>query len=259
VPKPNKDKARNSMTSDKNPFGALSSPVIAAGSLALWIALLIVFYSMPQWDLVAASWFFDPETCAATQRAAGMYCAGFTFQLYPLVSGIRELLHPVPAILGGILIVILLIELRGGMRWRNPGIRMKGVLIAALLLGPGLLVNGILKEFWGRPRPWMTEDFGGWLPFVEAGVNTDYCARNCSFVSGEAAAAGWLMCLSLLLLVKNRIVAGIAVAAISVVMALFRVAFGAHYLSDAVLGFTSTIVIFLMLAAISEMTAPRRG
>jgi membrane-associated phospholipid phosphatase len=41
-------------------------------------------------------------------------------------------------------------------------------------------------------------------------------------------------------------------------MAGLRVAFGAHYLSDAVLGFTMTIVIFLVLAAFAEWTVARQ-
>ena len=104
----------------------------------------------------------------------------------------------------------------------------------------------------------MTEEFGGWLPFIEAGTKTDYCASNCSFISGEASTAGWLMCLALMLAVRRRWGFAAAVAAVSVVMASLRVVFGAHYMSDAVLGYLSTIVIFSVLAVASEWIAERR-
>ncbi|MBI4965071.1 MAG: phosphatase PAP2 family protein [Desulfomonile tiedjei] len=35
------------------------------------------------------------------------------------------------------------------------------VVILTIALGPGLLVNGILKEYWGRPRPAEITAFGG--------------------------------------------------------------------------------------------------
>jgi membrane-associated PAP2 superfamily phosphatase len=37
--------------------------------------------------------------------------------------------------------------------------------ILAVALGPGLLVNGILKPVWGRPRPRQVEPFGGTEPY----------------------------------------------------------------------------------------------
>ena len=42
-------------------------------------------------------------------------------------------------------------------KWR----RICLFLILVMLLGPGLLVNGVLKEYWGRPRPRNIIPFGG--------------------------------------------------------------------------------------------------
>ena len=172
---------------------------------------------------------------------------------------IREILHPLPAILGIIMLVVLAVEIWMGRRWRNAAVRLKAVLLAALIIGPGLIVNGVLKAYWGRPRPRVTEDFGGTLPFVEAGNITDYCTSNCSFVSGEAAAAGWLMCIALILAVHRYRWPAILVGSLSVFMAGLRVAFGAHYFSDAVLGFLMTVTIFSILAAISEARERRKA
>ncbi len=37
--------------------------------------------------------------------------------------------------------------------------------VLAVALGPGVLVNGIIKPLWGRPRPQQTELFGGSQPY----------------------------------------------------------------------------------------------
>jgi hypothetical protein len=57
------------------------------------------------------------------------------------------------------------------------------------------------------------------------------------------------------LFVRERTNFAVALTALSVAGALLRVAFGAHYFSDAVLGFFMTVVIFTLLAMISELSA----
>lgn len=240
------------------PFGRLADPLVAIVAVALWFVLLAWFQMAPGIDLAVAREFFDEAVCAATGKAGGKFCAGFTAGAIPALVTVREVLHPLPAILGVIMLVKLAIDVWMGKRWVDAMVRVQAVLVSALIIGPGLIVNGILKVYWGRPRPWMTEDFGGWLPFVEAGVKTDLCTANCSFVSGEGAAAGWLMCLALVLGVHRHAWLAVAAGALSVLMAGLRVAFGAHYLSDAVLGYTMTVAIFVVLAAIAELTV-RRG
>jgi lipid A 4'-phosphatase len=70
------------------------------------------------------------------------------------------------------------------------------VVILTVALGPGLLVNGILKPYWGRPRPADITAMGGtqeyrkvWMP---AGVNggksfpCGHCSMGFSLSSGAA-------------------------------------------------------------------------
>ena len=124
--------------------------------------------------------------------------------------------------------------------------------IAALLVGPGLVVNVVLKEYWGRPRPASTDLFGGTLPFVPAGEWSNACPGNCSFVSGEASSIFWLICLIPLWPQRQRGKAGLAVCAIALLAAGLRVAFGGHYFSDVVLGGLSTLIVFAALATLAE-------
>jgi len=58
-----------------------------------------------------------------------------------------------------------------------------------LVVGPGILVNFVLKEHVGRARPAHLEVFGGERSFTPAFQVTDQCSTNCSFVSGEGAGA----------------------------------------------------------------------
>ena len=60
-------------------------------------------------------------------------------------------------------------------------------MIHAFCFGPGLVVNGVLKAFWGRARPSQILEFGGAAQFTPPVQIADQCARNCSFVSGEAS------------------------------------------------------------------------
>ncbi len=68
------------------------------------------------------------------------------------------------------------------------------VVILTMALGPGLLVNGILKNDWGRPRPADITAFGGpshylkvWQPGVPGGGKSFTCG-HCSV--GFAVASG---------------------------------------------------------------------
>ncbi len=64
-------------------------------------------------------------------------------------------------------------------------------LTISLLLGPGLLVNVILKDNWAgrgrqRDRTWRLHAYVHWWD------RRGTCLNNCSFASGEAAAAAWM-------------------------------------------------------------------
>lgn len=238
------------MTSNQNPFGLWSNPVLATALVALWVALLLLFHVRPGLDLAVSGSFFDAALCTATHD--GTHCTGFAIANAAFPRLVRQALYHLPTAIGIALVIWLVRDWRCGRRWRDPAIHVKAVVILALVVGPGLIVNGILKQVWGRPRPWMTEQFGGWMPFVAAGTIEGMCAANCSFVSGEGAAGGWLICLVVLFPPRQRTAAFIALLAVGGTMALLRVAFGAHYLSDVILGFVSSLIVMAGLAALVQ-------
>jgi lipid A 4'-phosphatase len=127
--------------------------------------------------------------------------------------------------------------------------RLWGWVAAVYVIGPGVVVNGVLKAEWGRARPAYV--FSGESEFTRPFVIADECARNCSFVSGEAAAAVVLAIVWGALLWPRspgahrwRLV--ISLGAVAVLASALRILTGRHFLSDVV--FAAFLVAFIALA-----------
>lgn len=115
-----------------------------------------------------------------------------------------------------------------------------------LALGPGLLVNGVLKESWGRARPKQVVEFAGDRKFTPPLIITDQCSRNCSFVSGDASFA--FAALSLAMLAGRRRRAWVVAAlGFGLVIGAFRMAVGAHFLSDVLFAGVFTTLTTLLV------------
>lgn len=113
----------------------------------------------------------------------------------------------------------------------------------AYILGPGILVNGVFKEYSGRARPYRIEEFGGSKDFSAAFQIADQCATNCSFTSGEAAGSA-AMFFTVALILKASNLAGIkyvvlytTVAIIAVIGMILRLVMGGHFASDILLSY----------------------
>jgi lipid A 4'-phosphatase len=109
-------------------------------------------------------------------------------------------------------------------------------IVLALAIGPGLLVNTILKDHWGRARPSQIVAFGGDKQFTPALVPSRQCERNCSFSSGHAALGFSLVAFAFLATERRRrrlaIVGAVAAGSL---LGLARIAQGGHFLSDVIL------------------------
>lgn len=234
---------------------SVGTPLAAFLALfALWWLLLLVFNRFPGIDLWVARSVFTAAPCASSS-AAGKICGTFALARNPLIEALRDVTLALPYIAVVVLLAILV------MFWRKHGARRRTLktdqYIAALLslgIGCGLIVNTFLKGYAGRPRPRSTDLFGGGLDFVQAGSFAGRCLGNCSFVSGEASSGGWLLCLVLLLPQRWRLPIGIPLAIVSVIMPIMRVLMGAHYLSDAILGWLLSLVVFAAAMAVMDFT-----
>lgn len=221
---------------------------------ALWWALLFFFYRFPGIDLVVAKSVFTATPCVS-ETLSREVCGTFALAKNPHFEIVRGITLALPYIAVTILFATLIASWRKhGLRWRTLKTDRSIAALISLTIGCGLIVNTLLKSYSGRPRPRSTDLFGGSLDFVQAGSFAGRCLGNCSFVSGEASSGGWLLCLILLLPPRLRLPLGIPLAIISVTMPVLRVMTGAHYLSDAILGWLLSLVVFAAALAAIDFT-----
>ena len=129
---------------------------------------------------------------------------------------------------------------------RLSSIRRILFLLLTLFLGPGLLINVILKEQSGRSRPSRVEAFGGDRQFTAAFTATGPCKSNCSFVSGDAA-MGYYLLAFLFVARKRRWAIALAAYTLGTAIGLVRIAQGAHFLSDVIFaGFFTFLVAWIL-------------
>ena len=195
-----------------------------------WIAVFAFFHSFPAIDIAVSSLF------CRSQDLAGSACDLFPARNHWLTAAFRPIFYWIPV---GAL-VVMLIDIawqyyRNGWADRDR-LRIEVFALAAYLVGPIIIVNGLLKAYSGRPRPVDATLFGGDLDFMAVGDFSGACLSNCSFVSGEAAAAGWLLCLIPLLRGPFRYLLAALLIDISIAAPFLRVVMGSHFLSDAILG-----------------------
>jgi lipid A 4'-phosphatase len=127
-------------------------------------------------------------------------------------------------------------------KWR-PWRKGMLLLFFTLVLGAGAIVNGLFKEYWGRPRPKEIVEFGGkypYRPFYKPMVLPNHKKKK-SFPSGHAAVGFYYI--SLIVLGKRMdrkvliYVGGACTLFFGVGVSFTRVAQGGHFFSDVLFSF----------------------
>ncbi len=117
-------------------------------------------------------------------------------------------------------------------RWRQTGI----FLVLCMLIGPGLVVNGTFKEYYGRPRPKQVERYGG--QYAYRGAWEIGFPRECkSFPCGHASVGFYYMAGYFLWYHSHRRLARTALAVgilCGTTAGWLRMGVGAHWFSDVV-------------------------
>jgi membrane-associated PAP2 superfamily phosphatase len=107
-------------------------------------------------------------------------------------------------------------------------------MVVLLMLGPGLLVNTVFKDCWGRPRPREVTQFGGKRGFQNP-WECDINGKGKSFPSGHGASAFYLAMPFFALRRRSpRTAQRIFVLGMlyGIVMGVARIAQGGHFVSD---------------------------
>jgi len=157
------------------------------------------------------------------------------------------------AILGliGVLIAFFRPEKR---HWAKPGI----FLVMLLTIGPGLIVNSLLKEHWGRPRPREIVQFQGKKEFLQP-WQKGISGNGRSFPSGHTSAAIYMTAPFFIYRSRNRRVAyawltgGLAFA---ILMSIARIAQGGHFLSDTIWSCGIVYLLALLFSALLKLDQP---
>ncbi len=184
--------------------------------------LLLLLTVFPQIDLAVSSVFYDPDTGTWPAKTT-LFCQWAHAYMPYAVLAVPE------ALLLAWLATPLLRRLRPA--WVVPG-RVIAYLLLTLGLGPGLVVNALLKDNWGRPRPSTISEFGGLNTHIPPLWISNQCDTNCSFSSGHSAVAFWVVALAFLAPPNWRKSAIFAALGFGTLMGLARIAQGAHFFSD---------------------------
>lgn len=204
---------------------------VAALALLFLSAFFLVFQSV---DIAFSALAFDRET----QRFMGHE---------PVLRRLRGLGLWAPKLIILALLISLVLKLMLPRLKSLIPPQISLFFLSTLILGPGVLVNGILKSYWGRPRPRQTDLFGGDLPFMPPWIWSDHCVRNCSFVSGEASSSFFLLVIAFVVPKAWRVVSLALLVPYVVLISYNRVLFGGHYLSDILIAWPLNFLIMLAL------------
>jgi lipid A 4'-phosphatase len=209
--------------------------------LALIALTMIAFALWPDLDLRLAHDFYDHGGFSGHEQ---------------LEKFGRDFFRVAPFVVLALYAALYALARRGfPVPWAPTG---RGVifLIVTMIVGPGLIVNLGLKDHAHRPRPVHVVEFGGADPFRPWYKFDGGCAKNCSFVSGEAATGFWMVAPASLLPPPARAPALVAALVFGAGASLLRMAFGGHFLSDVLLG---GLIALLVIAVTRRLMWPRGG
>jgi lipid A 4'-phosphatase len=218
----------------------------------LALILLALIGTLPFWwtdlDNRVAALFYHPQALDPWWES-GRWLWVLLYQAAPLMAGL--------ILLAGLL-TYAAAEIWPALRRLRP---YAVLFTAATLLGPGLMINGVSKDFWGRPRPHQTVAFGGtqaYVPPLERVPQGD----GRSFPCGHSS-VGFL--LGAFYMVWNRRRPRLARAALlasivlGTLLGIGRMTAGDHFLSDviwsAVLAYGIAFVLYYLVLRIPRREA----
>lgn len=201
-----------------------------------WGAPLLLFCLLapltPYIDLSFSSYFFE--------AGKGFQADGLAHWLYrygPLFGQVT----------GGVACLILILSFfrEDFSHFKRPAL----VVFLSLVVGSGLIINGLLKEFWGRPRPRQIEQFGGnhsFRSFYEPRFGWSEEGIK-SFPSGHASMGFFFFSLALVGYIERRkflcVAGSVTALLLGLMLSYARISMGGHFFSDVL---ASALIMWLV-------------
>lgn len=187
-------------------------------SFAFCILFTVLFFIFPQIDIKTSSLFF--------------HNGGFIF--HPWFNVARRIFVWIVYSL----MLILTINIIWSLICKNRRIlNASAFVLLFFAIGPGLMVNVILKNHFGRPRPTYITQFNGKENYQKPWLISRQCDTNCAFPAGEPSTAFALF--SFLIFFrksKHRCLLGFFLTINWIFFSYIRIAQGGHFLSDVLIG-----------------------
>lgn len=185
--------------------------------LLLLAAMTTLLFWLTDLDIRAAALFYRPENPADVWPLRHWWPWQFLYDyafLFTILSGL----------------IALLVYIAGHFHPRSRRFRRKALYILLVIaIGPGLVVNLIVKDHWGRPRPVHVTEFGGehsYVPPLKFGHTPDK-----SFVCGHCS-VGYTFFVLYFLSQNHKLIYFVLTLVVAWTMGFTRMTSGGHFLSD---------------------------
>ncbi len=184
--------------------------------LSLALLTTVIFWST-DWDLRLAGLFYYPENPADA----------WPLQHQPLLKALFDYAFPFTVAVGVLALLGFLVSHvhDNGHRYRYQALYV----LLVIALGPGLVVNLIVKDHWGRPRPVHVQAFGGqyqYIPPAKIGSTPDK-----SFVCGHCS-VGYAFFAVYFLAQNHKALYFMLTLVLAWTMGFTRMTAGGHFISD---------------------------
>jgi lipid A 4'-phosphatase len=214
-------------------------------TLSVGLAVGILFAVDPSLDLKVARFVHALNSAKALDWAEPAIRAIREFNIYLMIG------------LVGVCTTGLVLQVRNRYA-ALPPVRACALVLLAIAIGPGLIVNAVLKENWSRPRPGVVLASGDEGTFRAWWDPTGHCRRNCSFASGEASAAFATIAVAVVAPLAIRYTAITLALLYGLLVSAIRVTAGGHFVSDVIFaGVISALIVWVLHGLIYRWPATR--